>query len=107
MAKADDGSDFLVASIHIGTTYSGYAFGMKRELTKDPTKVYCPSWHVLDGPSSSKTSTTILLDENRRFVSFGYEAEKQYAELADENEHKDYYYFHRFKMILYEKIRTT
>ncbi|XP_062593077.1 heat shock 70 kDa protein 12A-like [Saccostrea cucullata] len=108
MAKANKDKDLMVAAIDFGTTYSGYAFGMTRELTEDPPKVYCPTWHAADGGLISyKTPTTVLLDENRELVAFGFDAEEQYAELADENDHVDHYYFHRFKMMLYEKIRTA
>jgi hypothetical protein len=42
-----------------------------------------------------------LLDKEKKFVAFGYEAENQYAELVMEKEHDDYYFFHRFKMNLH------
>jgi hypothetical protein len=37
----------------------------------------------------------------KKFVAFGYEAENQYADLVMDNEHDDYYFFHRFKMNLH------
>lgn len=55
---------------------------------------------------SYKTPTTVLLDNKTNFVDFGYDAEKRYVDLCGDDEHENYYYFHRFKMMLYDKIRT-
>lgn len=67
---------------------------------------------------SSKTSTTLLLNPDQTFNAFGYEAETLYSNMAevhhsdseDEEEeekrtiknYSEFYYFHRFKMLLYE-----
>jgi hypothetical protein len=53
------------------------------------------------------TSTTVLLDENKELVAFGYEAENQFSDLVSENEHKTYFYFHQFKMLLHNKEQFT
>jgi hypothetical protein len=47
--------------------------------------------------------TTILFTPEKVFHSFGYQAEDKYADLAEEDIHKDWYYFRRFKMILHQK----
>ncbi|XP_062603213.1 heat shock 70 kDa protein 12A-like [Saccostrea cucullata] len=88
----------FVAAIDFGTTYSGYAFSSKSEWTKVQTNIW-PSSNQM----SSKTPTALLLNPDKSFNSFGYDAEKNYADLAeeDEDEYKDYYYFHRFKMLLH------
>ncbi|XP_061183996.1 heat shock 70 kDa protein 12A-like [Saccostrea echinata] len=88
----------FVAAIDFGTTYSGYAFSAKHEWTKVKTNIW-PSSNQM----SSKTPTALLLNPDKTFNSFGYEAEKSYADLAeeDEDEYKNYYYFHRFKMLLH------
>jgi hypothetical protein len=41
-----------------------------------------------------------LLDKEKKFVAFGYDAENQYADLVMDKKHDDYYFFHRFKMNL-------
>ena len=53
---------------------------------------------------SHKTSTCILFDKERKFRSFGFEAEAKYLDLVrDEKEnHRDWYFFRRFKMVLYD-----
>ncbi|XP_033731586.1 heat shock 70 kDa protein 12B-like, partial [Pecten maximus] len=52
--------------------------------------------------SLSKTPTTILFDKDQKFHSFGYEAEKHYFQLTVDDNHTDWYYFRRFKMILFD-----
>ena len=93
----------MVCAIDFGTTYSGYAYSMR----SDPMKIYCPHW--TSGTStlaSYKTPTTVLLDRDEEFVAFGYDAEKLYSELVEEEDEdekvEDYFYFRRFKMMLYE-----
>lgn len=97
-----------VAAIDFGTTFSGYAFATINDLKKDPTKTFAPNWHAADGGLvSSKTPTTVLLDKDEKLVDFGFGAETAYAELSENEEHEEYYYFQRFKMILYDKVRTS
>ncbi|XP_022321480.2 heat shock 70 kDa protein 12A-like isoform X1 [Crassostrea virginica] len=90
----------MVCAIDFGTTYSGYAYSMR----SDTMKIFCPQW--TSGTStlvSYKTPTTVLLDRDEEFVAFGYDAEKMYSEYVEEDEADDYFYFRRFKMMLYEK----
>ncbi|KAK3099979.1 hypothetical protein FSP39_012866 [Pinctada imbricata] len=88
----------FVAAIDFGTTFSGYAFSNK----DDWRKVHTNNW---SGGSliSHKAPTALLLDNNKKFVAFGYEAEDKYSQLAQEEEHEEYYFFHRFKMVLHNK----
>ena len=95
MPKTSNCSRLFVAAIDFGTAYSGYAFSSKA----DWTKVRTPTWP--DGTMlSSKAPTAALLKSDKTFDSFGYEAERKYAELAGEKNHEDYFYFNRFKMKL-------
>lgn len=88
----------FVAAIDFGTTYSGYAFSS----TSDWSKVLTSNW-TGGKVVTLKTPTALLLDANKEIKAFGYEAEDQYIELAREEEHEDYYFFHRFKMILHSE----
>jgi hypothetical protein len=99
----------LVAAIDFGTTYSGYAFSFRHEYEKDPTKASGKTWYAgANTPGCSlKTSTTILLKPDKTFDSFGYEAENKYVDLAMDKEHAKYYYFRRFKMLLFDKVVST
>ena len=89
-----------MAAIDFGTTYSGYAFSFKSDFEKDPTNVQGKNWQAKSS-GSLKAPTCILLKPDQSFEAFGYEAEDRYAELAQDEEHYDYYYFRRFKMELY------
>jgi len=101
----------LVAAIDFGTTYSGYAFSLRHGYEKDSSerKVYANNWKSgARDLISLKTPTTVLLDPKGKFDSFGYEAENKYSELAEDDEHKGWYYFRRFKMLLYKnKVRVS
>lgn len=92
-----------MAAIDFGTTYSGYAFAFRHDFEADPPKIIAnTSWVAGGHLISLKTPTMLLLDSQQKFEAFGYEAEDQYGQLAADNEHKDYYYFRRFKMALHK-----
>lgn len=90
----------LVVALDIGTTYSGYAFSFDHEYKAKPLNITSHSWP--DGPSY-KTPTCVLLTAEKKFHSFGREAENKYISLAENEEHEDWYFVRRFKMILMEK----
>nr|XP_034302783.1 heat shock 70 kDa protein 12A-like [Crassostrea gigas] len=97
-------SNILVAAIDFGTTYSGYAFSLLNEYKKDPMAISTNKWTAGSGGLVSiKTPTCVLFDSTGKFHSFGYEAEENYSNLALEDEHQNWFYFSRFKMILYNK----
>ncbi|XP_052061588.1 heat shock 70 kDa protein 12A-like isoform X3 [Mytilus californianus] len=113
MATGGTGSDILmVAAIDFGTTYSGYAYSLKGEYEKDKLNIHANQAWNSGGKSlmSLKTPTCILINkENKEFESFGYEAENAYADIVIEDEADNYYFFDRFKMMLYtrEDISTN
>ena len=96
----------LVCAIDFGTTFSGYSYSPIVEYEYDPLNISVPNW---DAPSSVqisyKTPTTLLLDKDKNFVAFGYEAENKYAELAEDEENDEYFYIRRFKMLLYDTLK--
>lgn len=97
-----------IAAIDFGTTFSGYAFGSREELENDPTKIFAPVWQAADGRLISfKTPTTVLLNNDEKLVDFGFDAETAYSELSENDEHADYYYFCRFKMMLCYKVISS
>ena len=64
-------------------------------------------WGADQGFSTLKTPTCLLLNPDRSFNSFGYEAQDRYAEL-EEAEAGEYYYFEHFKMILHnDQVSVT
>lgn len=102
-SKARD--HIVVVAIDFGTTYSGYAYSFLSDFIKYKTdhlnKIHINNWNCGD-LMSEKTPTTLLLDKNKEFVSFGYAAENDYSSMTEEKR-KEHYYFRRFKMMLYDK----
>ncbi|XP_071180502.1 heat shock 70 kDa protein 12B-like [Mytilus edulis] len=98
-------SNYLyVAAIDFGTTYSGYAFSSRTDFKRDPLEIHAnQSWNAGSTQLASlKTPTCLLLDSDKKFVAFGYEAENEYADLISDQRHGDYFYFSRIKMYLYQ-----
>lgn len=96
-------SKLLVAAIDFGTTYSGYAYSWKHEWTEIKTN----KWAGGSG-LSYKTPSVLLLNEDKSFNSFGYDAEKKYSSLVENGTTcKKYFYFHRFKMILKKPLEKV
>ncbi|KAH3825516.1 heat shock 70 kDa protein 12B-like [Dreissena polymorpha] len=96
-------NSLLVAAIDFGTTYSGWAFSFKNDFKSDPTKICVKKWHegVL---TSLKCPTCVLIQSDGETLdTFGFDAETKYSELCETGEHKKWYYFHRFKMMLWNK----
>nr|XP_022302696.1 uncharacterized protein LOC111110477 isoform X3 [Crassostrea virginica] len=86
------------AAIDIGTTSSSCSW-------KAPSSYYPILRDRITG-ISPRISTTILLDNHQKLVDFGPDAEKKYSDLSA-NEEKIFYYFHQFKLLLYDKARTS
>ena len=107
---ADQEPYFLMVGIDFGTTFSGYAFQLTSSYkVADPTAgIFCPqAWNNNQTRLASlKTPTCLLLDRNTDIVSFGYEAEDRYADLCMDGDHRQYYYFRRFKMELHDNKVT-
>ncbi|XP_052784688.1 heat shock 70 kDa protein 12A-like [Mya arenaria] len=97
----------LVAAFDFGTTYSGYAFSFRGNPNKIQTN---STWYAGGGSSklmSLKTPTSVLLNPEGQFDSFGFEAEDKYAGLAEDDEHHDWKLFRRFKMVLHSNEHLT
>ncbi|XP_063415310.1 heat shock 70 kDa protein 12B-like [Mytilus trossulus] len=99
----------LVAAIDFGTTFSGYAFSFKTDYENDPMKISVNQQWTAGSRSliSLKAPTVVLLDKSKKFLAFGYDAEDKYSEAALDEEHLDFYYFRRFKMLLHETKHLT
>lgn len=91
----------LVAAIDFGTAYSGCAFSSRGDFENDTLRITAYNWS--QSLFAYKTPTRALFDENKTLIAFGYEAEKKFRELFDDNKHHDHYFFDRFKMQLYNK----
>ena len=89
----------VVVAIDFGTSSSGFAFSFNHKDGSE--EIYMNrTWGREQGYSTFKTPTCLLLNQQREFKKFGYEAAEKYAELEDA-EDRSFYYFDRFKMMLY------
>lgn len=97
-----DSTPLFVVGLDFGTTYSGYAFCSRHDYQQDPPKVFVnENWTAGGQGFSRKTPTCLLLSPKKEFCAFGYEAEDEYNTLSAKKDHKDYYFFRRFKMKLH------
>ncbi|XP_053400595.1 heat shock 70 kDa protein 12A-like [Mercenaria mercenaria] len=94
----------VVAAMDFGTTYSGYAFSFR----DDPDRIETNEKWVAGSAQlmSMKCPTTVLLTPDKKFHSFGFEAENKFADLAEDDCHHDWYLFRRFKMTLYDSAKN-
>ena len=103
----EDGDLFLASSttyiglvaIDFGTTFSGFAFAFNYKEGEKGIHMN-KEWGADQGCATLKTPTCLLLNPDKSFNSFGYEAQDRFAELEEE-EARGYYYFERFKMTLH------
>lgn len=91
----------LVVAIDIGTTFSSCAFSYLHDYNKNTLNVSAIGWTPgYDNTMHTRTQTSILFDSEENLDSFGYEAEKRYFELTEDENHHDWHYFPRFKQTL-------
>ncbi|KAL3862559.1 hypothetical protein ACJMK2_008519 [Sinanodonta woodiana] len=97
----------LVAAIDFGTTFSSWAYSFKHDYDKEPTQIIVKEWNSGIGISSKAPTTALIRPDGKTLHAFGYDAEDKYASLAQNNEHKDWYYFRRFKMALFKDMTLS
>ncbi|OWF41867.1 Heat shock 70 kDa protein 12B [Mizuhopecten yessoensis] len=102
------GDNLLVAAIDFGTTFSGYAFSFRHDYDLNRLNIFANTSWIAGGAGlvSWKTPTTLLLNADQSFNSFGYQAEEDYIGILDNDDEDpdNYYYFKRFKMLLHGKL---
>lgn len=90
----------VVVAIDFGTSFSGFAFSFNHQDGSED--IYMNKrWGTAQGYATFKTPTCILLNPEKEFHKFGFEAAEKYAELEDAVSEKSYYCFDRFKMMLH------
>lgn len=97
----------IVVAIDIGTSYSGYAYSDRKQIKEN--KINLNEWiGNFSHDKTAKAPSIVLLNEDRTFNSFGYEAEANYAKMVQDKTHHKCYRFRNFKMRLYhEKVGFT
>lgn len=100
----------FIAAIDFGSAYSGYAFAIIPHNTEiKDVKIYSnQAWNSGNKEAVSlKTPTALLLNKDKEIISFGFEAENDYSDFILDGVQDDYYFFHRFKMDLYNSKSIT
>lgn len=67
------GKDYLVVvAIDIGSSFSGYAYKFRTDDPKNQTMgIMCPQWISSNNKASGKTASSLLLNPDGSFNSFG------------------------------------
>ncbi|XP_062569122.1 heat shock 70 kDa protein 12A-like [Saccostrea cucullata] len=96
----------VVAAIDFGTYGSGFALCTRSDYKKDRNKIFVHTWN--SGTAiTSKAPTTVLIKPNGKdYVSFGYEAERDFVDM-DPSEQKKHYLFRQFKMKLFNNAELN
>ena len=103
---SSDQTYIALVAIDFGTTFSGFAFSFNYKEGEKGIHMN-KEWGADQGLSTLKTPTCLLLNPDKSFNSFGYEAQDRYAEVEEE-EAREYYYFENFKMILHnDQVSVT
>ncbi|XP_052217069.1 heat shock 70 kDa protein 12A-like isoform X2 [Dreissena polymorpha] len=100
-ASATRSQALIVAAFDFGTTYSGYAYSFKDTPNDVITN---KSWTAGSGKLITlKTPTSLLLNQNGGFDSFGFDAEDKFSSLTEDGKHNGWRLFRRFKMVLHNQ----
>jgi hypothetical protein len=75
LAYMDDDQKLLVVAIDFGSTTAGYAFSFRHEYRRNPLDVSTFIWTTgSHDVATNKAPCTVLLDLEKRFIAFGYDA---------------------------------
>lgn len=91
----------IAVAIYFEKTYSSYAYSFRFDKKDNFHNIYRNSW-ICNDFRCEKIPTTLLLDKDKKIVSFGYEAENDYSRMT-EKQRNEHYYFRRFRMMLQDK----
>ncbi|KAK3602710.1 hypothetical protein CHS0354_017152 [Potamilus streckersoni] len=97
----------LVAAIDFGTTCTGYAYSLTQHYEEDPLNIRTKQSWKGSVDISIQAPTSILFDTNRKFHSFGFEAENKYKDFAAKQTHRQWFFFKHFKMMLHRNKNLT
>ncbi|CAC5402354.1 unnamed protein product [Mytilus coruscus] len=96
----------LVVAIDFGSSGAGYAFSFAYQYKNNPLDISTSLWNNGNGPLQTKVPTVLLFDPNKKFHSFGFEAEDKYEELLNANKADQWYFLKGFKMQLYSAVNA-
>lgn len=95
--------NLLVVVIDFGIIYFGYVFFFYDEFKRDLIKSFLKNWvDFISLMMYCKILICVLFNKEKELDKFGFEVEVKYLDLMFENDYDDWYFFGRFKMVLYE-----
>ncbi|XP_078322009.1 heat shock 70 kDa protein 12B-like isoform X2 [Crassostrea virginica] len=111
------GDPLVVVAVDIGSAFSGYAYQYRTDHQKEANNnILCPLWIEKNNKVSGKTASSLLLNPDGSFNSFGFNAESVYSKMFRDHVNgkfrndkfpnkspSDWFLFRNFKMKLYEK----
>ena len=66
------GDHVAVVAVDIGSAFSGYAYQYRTDYLKNPTEnITCPLWIEKNNKATGKTASSLLLNPDGSFNSFG------------------------------------
>lgn len=96
-----ENTSIITAAIDIGTEFSRYEFSLASKSHGDPLLIFSPDLRSdLTDRLSMGTPTCVLFNSKENFDSYGYKAEEKYSNLVLDDEHRNWYFFRRFRMML-------
>ena len=99
-----------IAAIDFGTTNTGCAFYLKKDTDSyiNIRDINTDQAWVGSSERGLQAPTSVLFHPDKKFHSFGFEAEAKFKSLSLEDEHHDWYFFQYFKMKLHhEEVRIS
>ncbi|CAG2250410.1 unnamed protein product [Mytilus edulis] len=96
----------LVVAIDFGSSGAGYAFSFAYQYKNNPLDISTSVWNNGNGPLQAKIPAVLLFDPDKKFHSFGFEAEDKYEELLNTNKADQWYFLKGFKMQLYSAVNA-
>ena len=85
-------SKLAAVAISITNKDCGSAFSFKEPYFRNPLDISINIWPVRQTLYET-TPTCILSTKDKVFHSFGYESKNKYADLLEDEEHRDWYFF--------------
>ncbi|XP_063447154.1 heat shock 70 kDa protein 12A-like [Mytilus trossulus] len=96
----------LVVAVDFGSSGAGYAFSFAYQYKNNPLDICTSLWNNGNGPVQAKVPAVLLFDPDKKFHSFGFEAEDKYEELMNANKAGQWYFLKGFKMQLYSAVNA-
>ncbi|XP_052235947.1 heat shock 70 kDa protein 12A-like isoform X11 [Dreissena polymorpha] len=93
----------VVGAIDIGTTYTEWAYLTKSDFEQNPCAAFGRSVHGHSRISHQAPTCVLITPDGKTVKGYGNDAESIYNEMRAKNEHEQWYFYRRFKKLLWIK----